>query len=302
MNVLNSKTAPPLVIGQHVYCGLYGGRMGILFNIRGEQRPESIKSLGGGGAVVMGGSASFDIVFEVGGISRGVPESIVRGVQWRIYDTIAGPADIALALAHAEQERLRKEEEARLTAQRHERERAQHRQDNPHLIQARDKHGWSGERVAAENIRRELKRAFPGVKFSVTSKGNCVDVRWTCGPTVKQVKALVDRHQGGHFDGMQDLYESDPDSTFADVFGKAKYVSCQRDYNDDGLEVCWKQMADAYGLDYQGHNTREPNCCDTVGDRVHRVLQKSPLGARLNGLERVENVKAGLAEDFWRAV
>jgi hypothetical protein len=72
------------------------------------------------------------------------------------------------------------------------------------------------------------------VKFSVTSEsyagGNSVDVRWTDGPTAKDVEAVADRHAAGSFDGMTDLYEYDRDNTFADVFGSAKYVHCHRDW------------------------------------------------------------------------
>lgn len=50
----------------------------------------------------------------------------------------------------------------------------------------------------AKLIRADLKRAFPGVKFSVTSRsfanGNSVDIRWTLGPSHDEVRAIV-----GHY-------------------------------------------------------------------------------------------------------
>jgi hypothetical protein len=70
-------------------------------------------------------------------------------------------------------------------------------------------------------IRKDLKAAFPAVKFSVTTKtysgGASARVRWTDGPTSKQVDAVVGKYEGESFDGMIDLattiYETLPDGT-----------------------------------------------------------------------------------------
>ncbi len=59
----------------------------------------------------------------------------------------------------------------------------------------------------AKIIRRELKAAFPAVKFSVRSTSS-VNVRWMDGPSVAAVDAIVGRFQGKDFDGMQDLETS----------------------------------------------------------------------------------------------
>jgi hypothetical protein len=64
---------------------------------------------------------------------------------------------------------------------------------------------------AAKMIRTELKAAFPGVKFEVTSDnysmGNSVNIRWKDNPSCKAVKAITDKYEYGAFDGSQDLYE-----------------------------------------------------------------------------------------------
>jgi hypothetical protein len=61
----------------------------------------------------------------------------------------------------------------------------------------------------ARMLRPQLKRVFPGVKFSVRisrySGGSSIDVRWTDGPTVEQVEGVTHGFQGGRFDGMIDL-------------------------------------------------------------------------------------------------
>jgi hypothetical protein len=61
----------------------------------------------------------------------------------------------------------------------------------------------------AKLVRRALKEAFPGQKFSVRSDtysmGASIDVRWVDGPTQKEVDRVVKYFEGGDFDGMIDL-------------------------------------------------------------------------------------------------
>lgn len=93
---------------------------------------------------------------------------------------------------------------------------------------------WRGKRgyvVAAENMRRELKRKFPKTKFSVTSEsfsmGNAVRISWTDGPTDKQVSEITNKYQQGWFDGMTDCYQYVA-SDWTAAFGSAKYVTTSR--------------------------------------------------------------------------
>ena len=61
----------------------------------------------------------------------------------------------------------------------------------------------------AKLIRKSLKKAFPGVKFSVRSTsysgGGSIDTTWVDGPTETQVKEIIFAYDGKGFDGMIDL-------------------------------------------------------------------------------------------------
>lgn len=66
----------------------------------------------------------------------------------------------------------------------------------------------------AKMIRPLLRKAFPGVKFSVRSDryagGASVDISWTDGPTSNSVDRLIKGFAGARFDGMDDLkYHAD---------------------------------------------------------------------------------------------
>ena len=103
-------------------------------------------------------------------------------------------------------------------------------EENPQLQQV-DPDKYDGRKVAAKNIRTELKASFPGIKFSVRGEsfagGDSIDVRWGDGPTVKEVDSIISKYQYGRFDGMQDMYVYG-DSLWCKVFGDAKYVHGER--------------------------------------------------------------------------
>lgn len=107
-----------------------------------------------------------------------------------------------------------------------------------------------GRVVAAKNMRTELKRAFPGIKFSVTGSsfaGGCsIHVKWTDGPTAKQVDAIIDKYQYGHFDGMTDYYDYN-DSVFCEVFGSTKYTSSSRQYSDEFIARGIAKIVEEFG-------------------------------------------------------
>jgi hypothetical protein len=60
----------------------------------------------------------------------------------------------------------------------------------------------------AKMLRKVLKEASPGIKFSVKSNryagGSSIRVSWTDGPTAAQIKSLTDRFEGAYFDGSID--------------------------------------------------------------------------------------------------
>lgn len=61
----------------------------------------------------------------------------------------------------------------------------------------------------AQMIRKSLKEAFPGVKFSVRgSRGSAINIGWTDGPNTRQVKTVTGRFVGGYFDPMDDSQHS----------------------------------------------------------------------------------------------
>jgi len=70
---------------------------------------------------------------------------------------------------------------------------------------------------------------FPGVKFSVRSRGyaggNSIDVSWTDGPMSGVVNSIADKYQKGRSDAMTDSYEY---NNLRDDIPQVRYVFTQR--------------------------------------------------------------------------
>lgn len=252
----SSFQSPALVIGQKIYGGIRQS-FGYIIRIHGEQTPGTVQSIGG--VMSTGGSAEFDIVFENGTISTRLPECILRGVQWEIYDEVIDQLSLKRLLNHVKEVDAQREIDKQKAADEYARKKEELRKEFSFLklVGSDD----SARIVATKNIREELKRAFPLVKFSVTSDrfsgGDSIDVRWIDGPTSSQVSEIIDKYSAGHFDGMTDSYRSS-NSPFTALFGDAKYVHASRDMSFAFLATVTDQYNREFGV----------NC--TVKSDIHR--------------------------------
>lgn len=169
----------------------------------------------------------------------------------------------------------------------------------------------------AKLVRRALKEAFPGQKFSVRSDtysgGASIDVKWTDGPRRATVEAVAKQYQGGGFDGSIDLmhyatHYLRPDGRVllahdSGTEGSRGYVPAQDNRDlatvlpDDVEEVrfgadfifCTRELSDREGW------TREAEAYI----RAHCILMEHPGRPELDrfGNDYVVNVAMNLAYD-----
>lgn len=246
-------------MGQVVSTNLYNLGRGVVYAIHGEQKSFSVRSLSG--VVSCGGNASFDIAFESGHISRALPECILHGRQWRIFDEIKQKEEVAYILQQAEEEERRKQHEK-------EREEQQFCDECQRLKSAPEYSALSQDKKGAVqvtgNIRKELKAKFPGVKFSVRKRSyDSVSVNWTDGPTEEQVKETTGKYRDSYFDGMQDMSVS-CSSPFNEIYGGVGYVFIDRDYSDvmkqqaiGILSIKYDHLLDGEDISVARYNTGE---------------------------------------------
>ena len=124
------------------------------------------------------------------------------------------------------------------------------REEYPYLMEL-DSNGYDSLKKGSRNIKIELQRAYPGIKWSVRSEsysmGCSIDVRWTDGPTPNQVEEISGKYQQGRFNGMEDIYEYSR-NIWVDVFGGAKYVQTQREYSKEAYLWAVKEVERTWGV------------------------------------------------------
>lgn len=157
---------------------------------------------------------------------------------------------------------------------------------NPHLVPVSEK--VNRLNAAAKNMRIELKRAFPSVKFSVKSSrfsgGDDIRVSWIDGPMVEQVDEIIDRYQGGDFDGMQDLYNY-RHNVWIDAFGDAKYVFSQRNYSDAAVAGAIRSVKAKYAANLVQRGIEEISVDDFRMGRLWNVDVMSGANPMHDGLQ-----------------
>lgn len=121
------------------------------------------------------------------------------------------------AAAQTEAARLKQEERERLAVEFAHLERAEYHN--------------AGGTFVARNVRAELKRVFPGVKFSVKSTYSSVRLEWTDGPTDAQVCEVVGRFDIGHSDHNTDYFYTKA-TAFSELFGGVQYLNTTRNTSE----------------------------------------------------------------------
>lgn len=229
-------------IGQRLHCILYGGKDGIVVAAYGEQSPASCKSIEGG-IGVMGGNAHFDIVWDNGTQSLKIPEALIRSsVQWRVYDEVVTQTEIDAAWRQLEIVQADKAAQEAIRQAAFSAEKDRLLAAYPQLKLRADEE-YDAKR-AVLNIRLLLKAQWPKVKFSVRRPSfSTINISWEDGPTQREVDAIVDQFSAGHFDGMQDIYESKI-TPWTSLFGSADYIFTARNLSDTltqlGIDLLWQ--------------------------------------------------------------
>ncbi|WP_272668963.1 LPD29 domain-containing protein [Providencia sp. PROV151] len=280
-----------LSVGQVVYTNLYNLGKGVIVNIHGDQKPQSIKNMYN--VMVTGGNAEFDIVFFNGNKTNRLPECILYGVQWKIEGETVEQETIKSLIekAEAHEQTEKAEEERKKNEFKQGVEFQKNNTEYSHLTQITS-NSDKEVKIVGKNIRAELKKHFPKTKFSVRKQYySSYHVSWTDGPTVDEVESIINKYETSRFDSYTDYHYSDT-SPFNVVYGGADYVFTHRQYSDEIIALAIKSLIEKYGESYEFDTTlmtvenyhqgmlykigREQIIGnDGVGGEINRVLRKT---------------------------
>lgn len=247
---MNMEQQTLLSVGQVVYTNLYNLGKGVIVNIHGEQKPQSIKNMYN--VMVTGGNAEFDIVFFNGNKSNRLPESILHGVQWKVENETVDKETIKSLIekAEAHEQAEKAEEERKINEFKQGVEFQKNNTEYSHLTQITS-NSDKKVKIVGKNIRAELKKHFPKTKFSVRKQYySSYHVNWTDGPTVDEVESIINKYETSRFDSYTDYHYSET-SPFNVVYGGADYVFTHRDYSDEIIALAIKSLIDKYGESYE---------------------------------------------------
>jgi hypothetical protein len=130
-----------------------------------------------------------------------------------------------------------------------------------------------------QEIRKALRAAFPGVKFSLRgSRGTgygWFSLSWVDGPTTREADAVCNGFRSSYFDGMDDSTHTIPatmyaleDGTLYEPHWSCHGVNTQRDYSPEA-EAWARSYVDAHGGPDLFSNDYGPD----YGVATWRVLQ-----------------------------
>jgi macrodomain Ter protein organizer (MatP/YcbG family) len=226
-------------VGRRIHCRLYGGRNGTIVAVDGTPNQGNSRSMMGGAFMVVSGpEAHIDVVWDDGATSKRVPECIATGVQWHFVDEQdRTPAEVEQAEAFAKDTAEKAEAQRKAENDAFDREVQAYREDErfSHFEQtsADGKYSRDRDNMTARNIRKHLKRTFPGVKFSVRKRSfDALGINWsreaeTDEINQKTVTEAVSMFKTGSFNAMED-YHSSNSSAFNEAFGGFDFIFCQR--------------------------------------------------------------------------
>lgn len=246
-------------VGSVVYVNLYNKGRGVVYAINGNQTPQSIVNYGVGFG---GGNATVNIVFEDGTAFTDTPECIAQ--QYTRSDEFASSEEIISLLDNLQLQtslRDKKSKEDKLKFD-----------QDVELIKTSPlyAHLKVGNKPA-QNIRADLKKHFPGIKFSVTSDYSAVNVRWTDGPKEADVELLLNKYEQGKFDSMEDYYKSIR-TPFNTVFSDVKYIFTNRHISDECMIHIINSANEKCGTTYSLEDYHEGRTF--YNDYFRRTLQK----------------------------
>lgn len=233
-------------------------------------------------------------------ITRENFKSIIAACELAMKMNPIPEVDCRLSDEEKEQERINREEIKRKQDEKAAQRKAEY---DKAIIELRAKYPWatndaklSPHARCAANVREELRRTFPGHKFSVKSEsfagGNAIDVHWSMGPTYEEVSKITNKYMAGTFDGMTDSYNYDHtgySDAVSQVLGQIKYLHPHR--NDGGsFEIIAKALCERQGVEYRERyqqGTFGANDTRPISAHVNEMLANVsfPPGATVTGIE-----------------
>lgn len=214
------------------------------------------------------------------------PHSEKQGIGRYYADDLetVDPETVTAYIQKAEAATIQKEAKEKQLAEDNAKERAALPGLYPHLTVNTD----SDSKTTKANLVAQLKKTFPGVKFSVRKRHHdSYQIEWTDGPSTRQVDEVAEMFEDHATDITGDFRDFNP-SNFNRVFGGFKYIFPERNKSEQvkALTAQAEQFV-------KGDHMRPE---EFINELFH--AQGFPAGAEITGIERTEATSGSLADIY----
>jgi hypothetical protein len=165
-----------------------------------------------------------------------------------------------------------------------------------------DPNSWA---KGAANLKGDLSKAFPGIRFAVRSEtfanGTAIRVSWDNGPTTAEVDQIANQYQHGSFDGMTDCYNYSKGDYSK---GSAKYVTTSRHIPDSQYQAMVRDLCALNGVEYYENGYYNIRIGDDLATTIiHRIMVKHSVaaGKTITGLVKT-GCTCGMIEEFYKPI
>ena len=145
----------------------------------------------------------------------------------------------------------------------------------------------------AREIRKELKKEFPGVKFSVRSSrgGGSINIHWTDFPTEKAVKEITSKYESIRYD----------ERTHEILCGGNTFVFRTNHWSDEMKEAIKENLIKKYGVEFYNEYINETyDYYRYANDIYNKMYEDSKNAEEVEAVEEIkvsEGVEIKLNED-----
>lgn len=106
-----------------------------------------------------------------------------------------------------------------------------------------------GKDVAVE-IRKDLKKSYPNVKFSVTSDYSKVVIKYNFGVSEKEINSLCSKYELGHYDYNEEYYKNDNRN---DSIPQCQYIFVERSETWNELQKLAKYVSKTFNVEFNSN-------------------------------------------------
>lgn len=214
------------------------------------------------------------------------PHSEKRGIGKYYADDLEtiDPETVTAYIQKAEAATIQREAKEKQIAEDNAREREALPGLYPHLARNKD----NDSKTTKANLVAQLKKTFPGVKFSVRKRHHdSYQIEWTDGPSTRQVDEVAGMFEDHANDQTGDFRDYNP-SNFNRVFGGLKYIFPER-IKSEQVKALTAQAEQFVKGDHM-----RPE--EFVNELFH--AQGFPAGAEFTGIERTEAIGGSLTDIY----